>query len=186
MREDDKRIRLYLVLMLLLMVFIFVQSALPAETSQKESDGIVLILAQFLKADAERVSFAVRKTAHFTEYLFLGLAAAGTMRGLLARSGAKARSGNERKAQAGKEECQAAGIGRRAAGIGRRAAGTKNSVAKAAGLAWMVGTLYAVSDEVHQFFVPGRSCEVRDMVIDSCGVAAGVLIMLLVQRVTER
>lgn len=41
---------------------------------------------------------------------------------------------------------------------------------------WALGTLYAVTDEFHQMFVPGRSCEIRDMCIDSCGVAAGVLI----------
>lgn len=41
---------------------------------------------------------------------------------------------------------------------------------------WMIGTAYAVSDELHQFFVPGRSCQVTDMMLDSCGVALGVLV----------
>ena len=45
--------------------------------------------------------------------------------------------------------------------------------------AWLAGTLYAVTDEIHQFFVPGRSCELRDIVIDSCGVLAGVLVVSL-------
>lgn len=40
---------------------------------------------------------------------------------------------------------------------------------------WIYGTLYAISDEVHQYFVPGRACQIRDMVIDSTGVMAGVL-----------
>ena len=44
-------------------------------------------------------------------------------------------------------------------------------------LPWVIGTVYAVSDEVHQLFVEGRSCEVRDMLLDSAGVAAGVLLM---------
>ena len=44
-------------------------------------------------------------------------------------------------------------------------------------LPWAIGTIYAVSDEVHQLFVEGRSCEVRDMLLDSAGVAAGVLLM---------
>ena len=34
--------------------------------------------------------------------------------------------------------------------------------------------LYAVSDEVHQYFVPGRACMLRDMLIDTCGAACGV------------
>ena len=42
---------------------------------------------------------------------------------------------------------------------------------------WAVGALYAVTDEVHQYFVPGRSCELRDVLIDACGVAAGVAIV---------
>lgn len=42
---------------------------------------------------------------------------------------------------------------------------------------WAVGTAFAVTDEIHQYFVPGRSCELRDVVIDGCGVAVGVLIV---------
>ena len=42
---------------------------------------------------------------------------------------------------------------------------------------WAVGTVFAVTDEIHQYFVPGRSCELRDVVIDGCGVAVGVLIV---------
>ncbi len=43
------------------------------------------------------------------------------------------------------------------------------------GILWMLGTAYAVSDELHQLFVPGRSCQVTDMMLDSCGVMLGVL-----------
>lgn len=51
---------------------------------------------------------------------------------------------------------------------------------------WLVGTLYAVTDEIHQFYVPGRSCELRDIGIDSCGVLAGVLVVSLLMRSKER
>ena len=37
--------------------------------------------------------------------------------------------------------------------------------------------LYASTDEFHQLFVPGRSGQVRDVLIDSCGAAIGVLIV---------
>lgn len=40
---------------------------------------------------------------------------------------------------------------------------------------WAIGALYAVSDELHQKFVPGRSCQATDVLIDSCGVLIGVL-----------
>ena len=47
---------------------------------------------------------------------------------------------------------------------------------------WCLGTCYAVSHEIHQMFVPGRSCELRDMCIDSAGVFLGVLILLLATK----
>ena len=46
-------------------------------------------------------------------------------------------------------------------------------------LAWLVGTLYAVSDECHQYFVPGRSMQLRDMLIDSFGTLTGIGLGLL-------
>ena len=47
---------------------------------------------------------------------------------------------------------------------------------------WILATIYAVSDEIHQSFVPGRSCELRDMCIDACGALLGVLIAWLFCR----
>ena len=47
-------------------------------------------------------------------------------------------------------------------------------------LAWLVGTLYAVSDECHQYFVPGRSMQLRDMLIDSFGTLTGIGLGLLI------
>ena len=35
---------------------------------------------------------------------------------------------------------------------------------------------YAISDEVHQLFVPGRSGELRDVLIDSVAGAVGILV----------
>jgi VanZ family protein len=42
------------------------------------------------------------------------------------------------------------------------------------GLAFALGTLYAVSDELHQSFVPGRLGSPIDVAIDAVGVAAGI------------
>jgi VanZ family protein len=44
--------------------------------------------------------------------------------------------------------------------------------------AWGTATLYEVSDEIHQYFVPGRSCELRDVCSDSTGAALGAGICL--------
>ena len=43
-----------------------------------------------------------------------------------------------------------------------------------------ISALYAVTDEFHQLFVPGRSGQVKDVLLDSCGAAVGLLILLLV------
>lgn len=42
--------------------------------------------------------------------------------------------------------------------------------------AWGISTVYAVTDEIHQIFVPGRACMVTDMMIDSAGALAGILL----------
>lgn len=40
--------------------------------------------------------------------------------------------------------------------------------------------LYAVSDEIHQHFVPERACRVFDIFVDTCGVITGIGIFLLI------
>lgn len=40
--------------------------------------------------------------------------------------------------------------------------------------------LYAMTDEFHQLFVPGRSGELRDVLVDSAGGAAGILAAFIV------
>jgi VanZ family protein len=48
-----------------------------------------------------------------------------------------------------------------------------------AGLAFALGTLYAVSDEIHQSFVPGRMGSPLDVAIDAVGVAIGIALWQL-------
>ena len=44
---------------------------------------------------------------------------------------------------------------------------------KGLALAFAICVLYAASDEVHQLFVPGRSCQLTDVLIDSTGALIG-------------
>lgn len=44
----------------------------------------------------------------------------------------------------------------------------------------LVVVLYAISDEVHQIFVPGRGPGIKDVVIDSIGGVLGCLLMLFI------
>lgn len=45
---------------------------------------------------------------------------------------------------------------------------------RAIGFTLLVCVLYAISDEIHQLFIPGRSGEVKDVIIDSAGSLAGI------------
>lgn len=43
--------------------------------------------------------------------------------------------------------------------------------------------IYAAGDELHQLFVPGRSAQLRDVLIDSCGALCGLLLAAAVRAV---
>ncbi len=42
-------------------------------------------------------------------------------------------------------------------------------------LAFLSAALYACTDEIHQYFIAGRACLLRDVGVDALGAAAGVL-----------
>ncbi len=46
--------------------------------------------------------------------------------------------------------------------------------------------LYAISDEIHQVFVPGRAGQIRDVLIDFSGSVSGVFIIRLIDRIKKR
>ena len=46
----------------------------------------------------------------------------------------------------------------------------------------ITGSLYAVTDEIHQIFIPGRSGEVLDVFIDSLGIIAGILLIIIINK----
>ena len=43
--------------------------------------------------------------------------------------------------------------------------------------------LYACTDEIHQYFVPGRACRFQDVIIDTSGALFGALIFALIFRI---
>ena len=46
----------------------------------------------------------------------------------------------------------------------------------------LFSALYALTDEFHQTFVPGRECKISDLVIDGSGAVFGALVLWLVVR----
>lgn len=45
---------------------------------------------------------------------------------------------------------------------------------------FIICVLYAISDEIHQLFVPGRAGQVKDVMIDSSGAILGIFIVLII------
>ena len=160
------RLLIHTAITILIMTFIFYQSSLPAILSSEMSGHLERIVAWILGKPSESVTFAVRKAAHVTEFTALGISLYYTVCDFLEWKYGKLNPSapkNYRTSQSVISERMRRII-----------------------LPWVIGTVYAVSDEVHQLFVEGRSCEVRDMLLDSAGVAAGVLLMNWLNRYRSR
>ncbi len=50
----------------------------------------------------------------------------------------------------------------------------------------IIGVIYAISDEIHQCFTPGRGPQVTDVIIDTMGVLLGILLVMLVIKIYEK
>ncbi|MBQ6633639.1 MAG: VanZ family protein [Ruminococcus sp.] len=134
---------------------IFLFSSNSADTSGKQSGRIVGIVIDVFVPDydslsearqeqiTDTVTFIVRKTAHFTEYLVLGALVFWCLYK------------------------------------------TKEKRLRTV-LAAVLTSLYSVTDELHQLFSDGRSCELRDVLIDTCGGIVGALGALLIFVLWEK
>lgn len=47
----------------------------------------------------------------------------------------------------------------------------------------VICVLYAISDEIHQAFVPGRGPQVKDVLIDSAGALVGIVIYFIPSKI---
>lgn len=133
----NKRKVFSIIFLIVWMIFIFYMSSLSATTSASQSNKIASNLCNLFKGlNQNTVNFLVRKCAHFTEYLILGLLCLNMIKSF----------------------------------------GLKSF------LAIIICILYAISDELHQLFVIGRSCELRDVFIDSLGSVSGIIIYNLIEK----
>ena len=48
-----------------------------------------------------------------------------------------------------------------------------------------IGGVYAIIDEIHQYFIPGRSSMITDVGIDTLGVITGVIIYLCALKIIK-
>ena len=175
---------LSLLLPLLLAAFIFYNSAQPADTSSAQSGVIVDYVLEAVHHTtataspdlADRVTTIVRKSAHFLEYAAFGLSLANCW----VRWCPKKRKLTDPATPRNLANSHKTANPRKTA----NSANNKTAARELADLhpAFAIGALYAVSDEIHQIFVPGRSCELRDILIDSAGVLVGILAFQLLRR----
>ncbi|MFH5882069.1 MAG: VanZ family protein [Candidatus Izemoplasmataceae bacterium] len=49
-------------------------------------------------------------------------------------------------------------------------------------LSSLITLFYAISDEIHQTFIPGRSGEVMDVIIDFIGASIGIVFMITLKK----
>lgn len=58
----------------------------------------------------------------------------------------------------------------------RNATGRHTRLGTALIVAILIGSLYGVTDELHQLFVPGRACDPADWLVDTIGTSLGASI----------
>ncbi len=50
----------------------------------------------------------------------------------------------------------------------------------------LISMLYAITDELHQYFVPGRACQLKDVIIDTCGALLGAVFVILLLKIHNK
>ena len=138
-----------LILIVLWMGVIFTFSSDNADKSTSKSDGVIInIYKAFHKGDIskkekqkiiDKYVFPVRKLAHFTEYLILGVLIINFI------------------------------------------SEYKTLEIKYLLLAIILCMLYAVSDEIHQIFISGRTAKILDVFIDTLGSSTGIFLYKIVK-----
>lgn len=169
-KDSQKRFAIFFTIAAILwMIIIFLFSAQPAEQSTDISHragelvGIVFVPG-FKQWEPERqqsfaaqIDFGVRKTAHAMEYAFLCalilLAFHFYVRTRYSRAVSVFRWRFRNRIT---EMCL--------------------------GVSVLVAVAYAVTDEVHQLFVPGRSGRITDVLIDGAGAVVGGIVVRLLMR----
>ena len=162
------RQKVFLIFTILWMIMIFSFSARPADISSEDSRNVGLLIgdifiprfedwsAEEQDAFAEKVDHPVRKTAHAAEYAALGLLTAGTY---IAGGTAVPENVKDKKK------------------VNVWNSRQKTSISRGILIPWMITTAYAATDELHQLFVPGRSGQVSDVILDSAGAMAGLALL---------
>lgn len=131
-------------LLILWMAFVFLMSAENGQESSETSNGVVYYIAKFTVADFENLSTDEQQ------------AIMSSMSGFIRTMG---------------HFCEFAVLGF----LSLNALLTfKFKAWQKAGLAFGFCVIYAISDEIHQYFVPDRVCDIADVAVDTLGALTGI------------
>ena len=124
--------RISILLVILWMLLIFIMSSANGAQSDNQSGFIVNIISNLFNiSNLETLNHIIRKIAHLTEYLILGLLVHNLIK----------------------------------------------QYNKKWYIALIICILYAISDELHQGFTPGRSPQILDVFIDTIGSITGISLL---------
>ncbi len=165
-------------LSILQMCFIFIMSSFGHNSSDAQSNLFVDFIAQNFPhvrhglennlISLSTLIFLVRKTAHFTEYAILGSLFFLNLRNWLKLNNPLT---EKSKLQTTKTFAKKAPL---------------DPLKYALAMSVLLSFLYACTDEIHQIFVPGRSAQFRDILIDTLGASIGTIITYLIIKLFNK
>ena len=165
-------------LSILQMCFIFIMSSFGHNSSDAQSNLFVDFIAQNFPhvrhglennlISLSTLIFLVRKTAHFTEYAILGSLFFLNLRNWLKLNNPLT---EKSKLQTTKTFAKKAPL---------------DPLKYALAMSVLLSFLYACTDEIHQIFVPGRSAQFRDILIETLGASIGTIIKYLIIKLFNK
>jgi VanZ family protein len=134
-----------IILLIIWLITIFMFSNDKAQVSSAKSDGISTTICNIIDSNCsestlDTIIFIVRKTAHFLEYLILGILVINVIK-----------------------DYKVLELKYLITGV-------------------VICMLYSISDELHQLFISGRSCQIRDVLIDTLGSITGIYLYQLIYK----
>ena len=159
-------------------LFIFTMSSFGHTSSDAQSNLFVDFIAQNFPhvrhglennlISLSTLIFLVRKTAHFTEYAILGSLFFLNLRNWLKLNNPLT---EKSKLQTTKTFAKKAPL---------------DPLKYTLAMSVLLSFLYACTDEIHQIFVPGRSAQFRDILIDTLGASIGTIITYLIIKLFNK
>lgn len=178
-------------LLIFQMLFIFTMSSFGHTSSDAQSNLFVDFIAQnfpHVRHGLENnlislniLIFLVRKTAHFTEYAILGSLFFLYLRNRLKSNNTLTENS---KLQTTKTLAKKNPNTQLTKTIAKKA--PLGPLKYALAMSILLSLLYACTDEIHQIFVPGRSAQFRDVLIDTLGASFGTLIAYLIIKLITK